>query len=129
MKYLALDLGLKHTGVAISLEGKTVSPYHTIKADTKEKLIKAIVLQINTERPDQIIIGKPESGSLSYLADRLQEELKNLFPKIDVLLHSEDLTSEITKKRLYQIKANKTKRQQLIHSGSAAIILEDYLEI
>jgi putative transcription antitermination factor YqgF len=128
MKYLSFDPGLKHIGIAISHEGKTVLPHHSLTADTKEELINLITKEINLEKPDCVIIGQPQKGPLNLFAHDIKKKLSSLFPKTLIYFQTEDLSSEIAKKKLFQINAGRQKRSQLIHSASAAIILEDYLE-
>jgi len=132
MIYLSFDLGLTHTGVAISYEGSLVSPLESIstknKQDPTKKLTKRIISTIEKYNPNIIVIGQPSHGFIRQLAQNLKSEILKIFPKIETHLISEDLSSKEANLKIIQSTAKKSKRRKLIHSVSAVIILENFLD-
>ena len=127
MIYLCFDLGLSHTGVAISQEGVLVTPLDTIRSKTTFELIKKLSKEIKTHRPDIVVIGQPLHGPINTLALNIKVKLSKIFPQQKIVLFPEDLSSQEASLKLIQSSATKNKRQKLKHSASATLILEDYL--
>jgi len=128
MKYLSFDLGKKHLGVAISLEGKIASPLTEITCDNYKNLINSLFSLINQHQPNCLIIGKPLCGPIAVLAKLVKQSLKAEYPDTNILFQPEDLTSEMAKRKLFESKIKKDKRQRITHSAAAAIILQEYLD-
>lgn len=124
MIYLSFDPGLSKTGVAISFEGKLVEPLTTLES---RSLINQIRLLIDKHRPDEIVIGEPSHGPIRDLSISIQDEIKQIFAG-PVILHPEDLTSQIATQKMHEADTPKQKREAGNHAHAAALILEDYLE-
>lgn len=128
MKILALDLGDKHVGTAISdALGMFARPYQTTSADQ----LTAFLTQLFTkETIETIIIGYPRTlrGTKSEQTLKVEQhklELEQLFPEKKFIFWDERLTS----KSAEQHKKIKTKEDKLnSHSIAAAIILSGYLD-
>ncbi len=128
MKILALDLGDRWTGSAISDGlGITARPYETVA--TKE--LEAFLKKALSEEPiETIVVGYPKTmkGTESEQTKKVvtqKEELEKLFPKVKWVLWDERLSS----KRAAAVKKAKTKEAKLrSHSLAAASILQVYLE-
>lgn len=128
MKTLALDLGDKHVGTAISDSlGMFARPYKTISF---ENLIPELEKIFNEENINTVVIGYPKTlrGTKSEQTLKIEaqkEELENKFPDLKWVLWDERLTS----KSAQNIKRPKNKEEKLqTHSIAAAIILSSYLE-
>ena len=128
MKILALDIGDRWIGVAISDPlGILPRPYDTCKAS---ELITFLEKTIQKENIATIVVGLPTtlSGTESDQTKKvisLTDELKTLFPAIDWQLWDERLTS----KQAANIRSTRTKEDKLrSHAIAAALILSGYLE-
>jgi putative holliday junction resolvase len=128
MKILALDIGDRWIGVAISDPlGILPRPYDTLRAD---QLIPALEKIIEKERVSSIVVGLPTTlrGTESEQTKKVlatSEQLKQHFPAISWSLWDERLSS----KQASQIRSTKTKEDKLkSHAIAAAIFLSSYLE-
>lgn len=128
MKILALDVGDKHTGTAISdALGFFAKPYKTVDSALLQEFIKNI---LQTEEINTIVIGWPKTmrGTISDQTKKVEttkKELEIVFPTITWILWDERLTS----KQAARIKKVQTKEDKLhAHSIAAALILSSYLE-
>lgn len=124
--YLSIDLGLSHTGFAVSDSTHLVEPLTTIHTkDPKRILIKTLSI-IKEQNPDHLIIGQPSFGPIHSLAQDLFDVLKQQF-KGEIHLYSEDLSSKTAIKKLVQSSSSKESRRHKKHSAAAAVILQDFL--
>lgn len=128
MKILALDIGDRWTGVAISDPlGILPRPYDTSKT---ADLFTFLEKTIEKERVSTIVVGLPTTlrGTESEQTKKviaMTEELKVQFPHIEWKMWDERLTS----KQAAGIKSAKTKEDKLrSHAIAAAIFLSTYLE-
>lgn len=128
MKILALDIGDRWIGVAISDPlGILPRPYDTFKA---ADLYTSLEKVIEKERVSTIVVGLPTTmkGTESDQTKKIIETAKALkahFPNIEWKMWDERLTS----KQAAQIKSTKTKEDKLkSHAIAAAIFLSTYLE-
>ena len=123
-KFLAIDYGLKHIGVAISDPSNIISiPYSTF---TEEEILKKISKIINDESICGIILGKPYhlDGSESDMTQNVEKFSKKLEKIISepILFLDERLSSKGYKSR------KKTSNDN-IHEKSACLILDDFLTL
>lgn len=128
MKILALDVGDRWTGTALSdALCMFAQPYQTIETTRLTVFIQEI---INKEPIKTIVIGYPRTlrGTESEQTKKVKliaEELKQSFPSIEWILWDERLTS----KQAEKLKKTKTKEEKIIsHSIAAAFILTGYLD-
>jgi len=128
MKILALDVGDRWTGTALSdVLCMFAQPYQTIETTRLTVFIQEI---INKEPIKTIVIGYPRTlrGTESEQTKKVKliaEELKQSFPSIEWILWDERLTS----KQAEKLKKTKTKEEKIIsHSIAAAFILTGYLD-
>jgi len=127
MKYLCLDPGTAHTGLAISEEGELVTPLTTIFEKKLDKLISLLSPFIVRYHPDTIIIGQPEYGPLVRFSEDLGDRLKKIFSG-EIILFQEDLSSGMARKTMKEQGKTLTKRKKEEHQTAAALILQDYLD-
>ena len=128
MKILALDIGDRWTGVAISDPlGIFPRPYDTFKTS---ELYARLEKTIEKERIVTIVVGLPTTlrGTESDQTKKviaLANDLQNYFPNIEWKMWDERLTS----KQASQMRSTKTKEDKLkSHAIAAAIFLSTYLE-
>jgi len=127
MKYLCLDLGTAHTGLAISEEGMLASPLDTIFETKIDKLIGKLVPYIAKQNPDIIIIGIPEHGPMVQYVEKLKSKLQDIFSG-ETILYSEDNTSQVARNININIHKTLAKRIDAEHQTAAAVILQNYLD-
>lgn len=128
-KVMALDIGTKRIGVALSdFLHITANAHSCISREPEENAIKTIV-QIATEnKVSTIVIGTPINmdGTYGFQA----EDCKTFAGKLkgfDIVFEDERLTSEQAEENLRQRKINFRKDKSLVDIESACIILEQYL--
>lgn len=132
-KIIAIDFGLKRTGIALSDENKIFAfGLKTIESKTLESFLKEIVPK---EKIDTIVLGEPKRLNLEdshitqnvYLLKTLLEEV---FSQLKIVLHDERFTSKMASQAISQSGLSKNKKQDkaLIDEVSATILLQSYLE-
>lgn len=128
MKILALDIGDRWTGIAISDPlGILPRPYDTCKTTDLYTFLENTIAKENIST---IIVGLPTTmrGTESEQTKKIiamSQTLKIKFPAIEWHLWDERLTS----KQAAKIKSIKTKEDKLrSHAIAAAIFLSTYLE-
>jgi putative holliday junction resolvase len=132
-KILAIDFGLKRTGLALSDELQMFAfGLKTIDSKTLMDELKMLVLK---EKIVEIVIGEPKrlDASDSHITQNvrlLKEAVQKNFPGVIVNLLDERFTSKMASAVIAQSGLKKKDREQkgLIDTVSAAIILQDYLQ-
>jgi len=132
-RVIALDLGQKRIGVAISDETETISsPLTIIPGDNTNRAIKGIKEIIDNRDVLKIIIGLPlnMNGSKGPKAMEALEFAENLRKKllIDVVTFHERRTAKQDEDMLIQADVSRKKRKSVIDKIAAQIILQTYLD-
>lgn len=132
MKILALDLGTKTLGLAISDNlGMLAHPYRTIKYSNLDDLFKELSLIIEKEKVLELVLGLPKNmdNSLGFASERSLEFEKELRKRynIPVTLIDERLSTKEAENILIKNNLRRDKRKEKIDSMAAVIILENYL--
>ncbi len=122
-KYLGIDYGLSHLGLATS-ESMLGTPLSSLS--NNDKLLDNLSLLIKSEGITTIICGIPE-GRLATEVEKFADSLKEA-TGIEVILHQETLSTHEAKQKLRESGASKSKRRN-DHAYAACLILEDYLEL
>jgi putative Holliday junction resolvase len=132
-KALALDFGLKRTGLALSDESRIFAFGHST-VESKD-LVSVLKLLIPNEKVSTIVLGKPKRLDNSLFEinqniDLLIEALKKEFPSCEIVQIDERFTSKIASQVISQSGKSKKERQDksLIDKVSATLILQSYLE-
>lgn len=132
-KILALDFGLKRTGIAISDDSKIFA--FGLKTISSSELEKELHLLIPKEKIDTIILGEPkrlnlEDSHITQNVHLLKKRLEQLFPSLKIELLDERFTSKMASQTIAMSGLSKKKSQQkdLIDEVSATILLQDYLK-
>lgn len=131
-KILAIDFGLKRTGLAITDENKIIASGLTT-VDSKE-MMNFIVQLTKKETIDTIVLGEPkrlnnEDSHITANVRLLKEALEKQFPQIPVKLIDERFTSKMAFQTMIDGGLSKKQRRnkELIDEISATIILQSYL--
>lgn len=111
MRYLGIDYGEKHVGVAHS-EGVLAEPLATLNNKSAIFEIKKLVIDLKIEK---IIIGDCPKDFLEDLNKIIETE------QVDETLSSHDA-------RVSLLHTSQTKRKEKEHSVAAAIILQSWID-
>lgn len=132
-RLLALDLGMKHIGVAVSDELQfTARPVCVIERRAWKKLLKRIIAFLDEFDAVGLVLGLPlntdESESeMSQEARRLARNF-SLSIRVPIFLQDERLTSYEAKGYLTKLGLSEKEIWDRVDSEAAAIILSDFLE-
>lgn len=132
-KIIALDFGLKRTGVAITDDLSIIaSPLETVESSQLSSYLSELVKKANVTT---IVIGEPKrlNGSDSHITQNvylLKEVLEKQFPDLKVCLYDERFTSKLASQAILAsgLKKEKRKDKALVDKVSAAILLQSYLD-
>lgn len=133
-RIMAIDFGMKRCGIALTDDLKMIaSPFDTIE---RTKLDDFIQKQVQSNKVDEIVIGLPidlkgKDTDATFEVKKFYDELKQKFTTIRIELMDERFTSMLAQKSIHQMQLPKHKREQkgLIDKVSAAILLQNYLEL
>lgn len=132
-RLLALDIGLKRVGIALTdPEQRIASPFDTVPA---AKVLEVLSALIQREPVEAVIVGLPVDllGRDTDATKPVQlfiKRFRKLFPSMPLHTIDERFTSKLAKRAVVQSGKNKTARskKELVDKISAAIILQDYME-
>ena len=127
MKYLCLDLGTAHTGLALSEEGILATPLATIFEKDIDSLVGKLTPYLAQTNPDRLIIGTPSHGLLVDYGKLLEQKIKNIYDG-KIIFYNEDLSSKKAQSTLSNSKKSHKQKKQIEHQTAAAHILQDYLD-
>lgn len=132
-KVLAIDFGLKRTGLALSDDTKMFA--FGLKTIDSRLLMDELKKLIPAERIDTLVVGEPKrlDASDTHISEnvrRLVTALKQNFPELQIYSLDERFTSKMAASALSQMGMQKKVKQDkgLIDQVSATIILQDYLQ-
>ena len=135
MRILALDLGSKTCGVAVSDELLlTAQGVEVVRRKEENKLRKTLarIAELAEEyKAEKIVLGYPVNmdGTKSERC-LLSEEFADKFNKrtgIEVVLWDERLTTEAASEVLKEAGISRNEREKVVDKVAAVFILEDYL--
>ena len=133
MKYLAMDLGTKTCGLAMTDKlGIIASPYKVLRYNEVNSLIKEILEIIKEEKVDELILGLPKNmnNSLGFASERSLEFKQNLEKHTDLKIHlvDERLSTMEAENVLIKNDTRRDKRKKIIDAYAASIILDTFLK-
>ena len=133
-RLLALDLGMKHIGVAVSDELQfTVRPVAVIERKSWKKVLKQVIAFLDEFDAVGLVLGLPynSDGSESEMSAEARRLARNfsLSIKVPVFLIDERLTSYEAKGYLTKLGLSVEEIWQRVDSEAAAIILSDFLDL
>jgi len=132
MRILALDLGERRTGVALSdALGLLATPLTVLKGGRGETALTAIVELVQQHRVERVVVGYPRSlsgdvGPQAQSVDRYVVQLSARLPDVPIILWDERL-STIQAERLIHETGRRVERER-IDAAAAAVILQSYLD-
>jgi putative Holliday junction resolvase len=134
MRVMALDLGSKRIGVAVSdLTGTIASPHSVIDRSSSPRhdhdTIRRLVLE---EEAEALVIGLPLSldGSTGPAAKAVIDEAKRIGTVVGVPIHLQDerLTTVAADRLLREADLSATQRRRFVDKVAAAVILQTWLD-
>ena len=131
-RILALDFGLKRTGIAISDENNIIaSGLKTVDSKNLMVELHAIVREKNI---GVIVLGEPKrlNNTPTHITENVHilfEVLKKEFPLLHIVLYDERFTSKMASHAIALSGLTKHKKQDkaLIDEVSATILLQSYM--
>ena len=131
MKYLAMDLGTKRLGLAISTSGVLTTPYKLISFKTYEEARDEVIKIIEKEKITCLVLGLPKNmdNSMGFASERSLNFKKLLEEKCSLPVHlvDERLSTVEAESILIENNYSRAKRKNVIDELSACIILDTYL--
>ncbi len=132
-RIIAVDFGLKRSGLAISDENNIIaSPLETVDSN---KLIQRLQVLVSSENIGIIVIGNPKRLNntdlpISQNVNLLMENLITVFPDLKIEVYDERFTSTMAAQTLYFGGASRKQKhtKENLDKISAAIILQSYMK-
>ena len=128
-KVMALDVGTKRIGVALSDYLQVIAvPHSCINRLPEEVALATIVNIANENRVNKIVVGLPKNmdGTEGFQAKDCIDFSQKIHG-FDIIYEDERLTSSEAEERLRSRKIDFRKNKGLVDIESACIILEQYL--
>jgi len=131
MRVLALDVGERRTGVALSdLLGLLATPLAVLKCASREAEFAAIAALVEKHQVERVVVGYPRSldGSIGPQARRVDRYVERLKPNLTVpVLMWEEQFSTVQAEQLIHETGRRVNRER-IDAAAAAVILQSYLD-
>ncbi len=128
--YLALDIGLRHTGVALSESGRIAQPLTTVTwtPPHANPMLEAVVKLCKEYEIATILVGIPWEEDGTATAQSLRTE--GLLSRLETLLTASNLTPVIIKANEYLTTQDALQRFPGTDkdAAAAAVLLQDYLD-
>lgn len=128
-RVLALDVGRRRTGVAVSdPTGTAVRPLQTIKHHTLRELLSTVLRIVNELNVEEVVVGLPERTDGEPLG-----EMKTYVERLITMLEGNHITVRrfpewfTTKEARRLLERSKRRRKENIDAKAAQIILTSYL--
>lgn len=132
-RILAIDFGLKRTGIAVTDPLKIIASGLTTVPTTG--VFDFLKKYCTEEEVESFVVGLPlhpdgNPAQIAPQADDFAEKLKKLFPGKPVIRQDERHTSNEAKRIILQsgIKKHKRRDKSLVDKIAAALILEQYMQ-
>ena len=134
MRIMALDLGTRTIGVAVSdVTGLIANGIETIRRTSPERDFSRLEQLVAQWEIGEIVLGYPKNmngtiGERAKVSEQFAEELKNRFPGISVVLWDERLSTVAAERVLIDADLQRKKRRKVIDMMAAVVILQNYLD-
>jgi len=131
MRYLAVDYGMKRTGLAVCDPAETMAfPYDVLQG--RKDLVRQIGRVVASENVGAVVVGLPlnmdgSEGPQAKAARAFAGELKAALG-VPVFLQDERLSSFAAEEKLAEIGLSKGSRRRRLDALAAAEILQAFLE-
>ncbi len=134
MRILALDIGERRIGVAVSDPTGTIArPLQTLERTSQEKDFAAIVELVTEHNAQLVVVGRPltlrgEVGPQAQEVERYASNLANALP-VPVQMWDERYSTSIAEEILHQTgRKRKQRNRGEVDAVAAAVILQGFLD-
>ncbi|MCB0403675.1 MAG: Holliday junction resolvase RuvX [Bdellovibrionales bacterium] len=132
-RILALDVGTKRTGAAISDESRTFSfPLLQFEASDPRRWVENVVALIDENDVGTLVVGMPldSSGEPSEMGLEIRKRVALLqkSKSLPIIEWDERLTSAQAERYLIEGEVSRKKRKQVVDKVAATILLQSYLD-
>ncbi|HSP04710.1 MAG TPA: Holliday junction resolvase RuvX [Acidimicrobiales bacterium] len=132
MRALALDLGSKRIGIALS-SGTLATPYEVLaRAGDRRRDHRAIAEHVAETEAEVVVVGLPLSldGSIGHAAERVLAECDQLAEALDVPIETWDerLSTVTAERSLTEQQLRGPARRRVVDKVAAAVILQSWLD-
>ena len=138
MRVMALDVGHKRIGVALSDPGQVLaSSLQVIEGKGQQRDLDTVVQLVREHGVGKIIVGYPLSldgtvGQQAKVVERyaalLEEKLRDSSLDVPVILWDERLSTVAADRLMARAGRKGRERRKRIDAAAAAVILQDYLD-
>ncbi|MFW6039402.1 MAG: Holliday junction resolvase RuvX [bacterium] len=133
MRYLAIDLGEKRTGLAMGTDvTRQAQPLRVVEAGDETERLGAIEQAIGEYAPDALVLGLPlhMDGSEGPMAKQVRRFADQLGARLGLPVHlvDERLSSEAANSAMSQTGLTRGRKKRVRDAVAAATILRDFLE-
>jgi putative Holliday junction resolvase len=138
MRLMALDVGHKRIGVALSDPGQVLaSSLQVIERKGQQRDLATVVQLVREHEVGKIIVGYPRSlngtvGQQAKFVERyvavLEKKLGDSSLDVPVILWDERFSTVTANKLMAEAGRRGRKRRERIDAVAAAVILQDYLD-
>lgn len=132
-RILAIDYGLKRTGLAVTDPLQIIA--NGLATIESPKLINFLKDYFKREEVEMIIIGEPKNWDdtdthATPLVKKILEKIKKEFPQMPVTMVDERFTSKMASRAMIDMGMKKKQRRNkaLIDEIAATIMLQEYME-
>ncbi|MEK6224152.1 MAG: Holliday junction resolvase RuvX [Candidatus Dadabacteria bacterium] len=133
MRTLALDVGTKTIGIAVSDElGITANGITTIRRKSLKDDLNELGILVKEYKPGEILVGVPYQmdGSVSKRGEQIlkfADKIKSTFA-LPVVFWDESYSTVHAEEKLIEANMSRKKRKKVIDKVAAVFILQEYLE-
>jgi len=133
MRILALDVGDKRIGVAISDPSQLLArSLKVIQRGSRQEDFAAVARLVEEYEVEKVVVGYPRSldGTVGEQADKVERYAAGLAKAMDVpLVLWDERFSTVSAERLMREAGSRgKKRREWVDAVAAAVILQDYLD-
>ncbi len=134
MKYLAIDYGLKRTGIAVSDGGGVFAfPRCTLERKTKALFFEELMGLISQEQADAIVVGMPlhTDGAECLMTTQTRHFVESLKRRtsLPIFWMNEALSSSEAEDELSGMGLDPRRIKEVIDQQAAVLILETFLNL
>ena len=134
-KYMALDIGSKTVGIAVSNTSIIAQAYKTIRFNEADynRMYNLLKTEINLYKPNCIVLGYPKNmnntvGEKALISEMVAKRIKEDFNDVEIFLEDERLTTVYSFKIMRNLKKSIKDKKRLKDELSAEIILQSFLD-
>lgn len=133
MRIMALDVGTKRIGVALSDPLKiTAQGLETFQRTTLEEDIKGLWKLIDEHEVSELVVGLPKNmdGSEGFKVEEVRQFAADLTAErqIPIVWVDERLTTVSAERALLEADVSRKNRKKVVDKMAAVIILQSYLD-